>query len=93
MSVEEQLQEIADRIVEFRTRDAKVDVARRLVETTGSASAEEIAACGFQAGLVRSVVTMVEKAEYKRRQAPPVLKVSPKAFGTGRRIPIARRFS
>jgi NAD+ synthase (glutamine-hydrolysing) len=35
---------------------------------------------------------MVEKAEYKRRQAPPVLKVSPKAFGTGRRIPIARKF-
>jgi NAD+ synthase (glutamine-hydrolysing) len=56
-------------------------------------SAEEIAACGFDAALVRSVITMVEKAEYKRRQAPPVLKVSPKAFGTGRRIPIARRFA
>jgi NAD+ synthase (glutamine-hydrolysing) len=37
------------------------------------------------------VIAMVEKAEYKRRQAPPVLKVSPKAFGTGRRIPIARK--
>jgi NAD+ synthase (glutamine-hydrolysing) len=55
-------------------------------------SAEEITARGFDPGLVRSVLRMVEKAEYKRRQAPPVLKVSPKAFGTGRRIPIARKF-
>jgi NAD+ synthase (glutamine-hydrolysing) len=55
-------------------------------------SAAEIAESGFDAALVRSVITMVEKAEYKRRQAPPVLKVSPKAFGTGRRIPIARKF-
>jgi NAD+ synthase (glutamine-hydrolysing) len=38
------------------------------------------------------VIAMVERAEYKRRQAPPVLKVSPRAFGLGRRIPIARRF-
>jgi NAD+ synthase (glutamine-hydrolysing) len=55
-------------------------------------SAAEIAARGFDPVLVRSVLRMVEGAEYKRRQAPPVLKVSPKAFGTGRRIPIARRF-
>ena len=56
-------------------------------------SAADIAACGFDPALVRSVIGMVEKAEYKRRQAPPVLKVSPKAFGTGRRIPIARKLS
>ena len=56
-------------------------------------SAADIAACGFDAALVRSVIAMVEKAEYKRRQAPPVLKVSPKAFGTGRRIPIARKLT
>jgi NAD+ synthase (glutamine-hydrolysing) len=55
-------------------------------------SAPEIAARGFDPALVRSVLRMVEGAEYKRRQAPPVIKVSPKAFGTGRRIPIARRF-
>jgi NAD+ synthase (glutamine-hydrolysing) len=54
-------------------------------------SVDEIVASGFDRGLVRSVILMVEKAEYKRRQAPPVLKVSPKAFGTGRRIPIARK--
>jgi len=55
-------------------------------------SAGEMAAEGMDIGLVRTVIRMVEKAEYKRRQAPPVLKVSPKAFGMGRRIPIARRF-
>ena len=40
--------------------------------------------------LVNRVITLVERAEYKRRQAPPVIKVSARAFGTGRRIPIAR---
>jgi NAD+ synthase (glutamine-hydrolysing) len=58
----------------------------------GNRSAEEISGDGLDPALVRSVLRMVEKAEYKRRQAPPVLKVSPKAFGLGRRIPIARRF-
>ncbi len=54
-------------------------------------SAEAIAGNGFDPALVKSVLRMVDKAEYKRRQAPPVLKVSPKAFGTGRRVPIARK--
>lgn len=39
--------------------------------------------------LVRSVVKLVERSEYKRQQAAPVLKVTPKAFGMGRRFPIA----
>ena len=55
-----------------------------------SKTLEEITAAGFEEQLVKSVLTMVGKAEFKRRQAPPVLKVSPRAFGTGRRIPIAR---
>jgi NAD+ synthase (glutamine-hydrolysing) len=76
-----------DSLPPYETLDAIL--AKYLVENR---SAEEITACGFPAALVRSVVNMVEKAEYKRRQAPPVLKVSPKAFGTGRRIPIARRY-
>jgi NAD+ synthase (glutamine-hydrolysing) len=41
---------------------------------------------------VRRVLDLVGKAEFKRRQAAPILKVTPRAFGTGRRIPIARRF-
>jgi NAD+ synthase (glutamine-hydrolysing) len=52
---------------------------------------EQITAQGYDRQLVREVLSMVGKAEFKRRQAPPVLKVSPRAFGTGRRIPIARR--
>ncbi|MDP9037990.1 MAG: NAD+ synthase [Acidobacteriota bacterium] len=41
------------------------------------------------AELVRRVVTLVQRAEYKRQQAAPVLKVTPKAFGMGRRFPLA----
>ena len=76
-----------DSLPPYETLDAILE--QHLVKNL---SVEDIAASGFDAGLVRSVIGMVEKAEYKRRQAPPVLKVSPKAFGTGRRIPIARKF-
>jgi len=52
--------------------------------------AEEIArALGCEQQLVRRVVQMVERAEYKRQQAAPSLKISQKAFGMGRRFPIA----
>jgi NAD+ synthase (glutamine-hydrolysing) len=51
---------------------------------------EDIGAeCGIDLETVRSVVKMVERSEYKRQQAAPVLKVTPKAFGMGRRFPIA----
>ena len=53
-------------------------------------SPEEIAqATGLELEIVRSVVKMIERSEYKRQQAAPVLKVTPKAFGLGRRFPIA----
>jgi len=51
----------------------------------------EIVARGIDRDLAGRVLRMVGRAEYKRRQAPPVLKVSARAFGTGRRMPIARR--
>jgi NAD+ synthetase len=44
---------------------------------------------GFPIELVRQVVKLVERAEYKRQQAAPVLKVTAKSFGMGRRFPIA----
>ena len=53
---------------------------------------EQIVSAGFEEKVVRDVINMVTFAEYKRRQAPPVLKVSPRAFGSGRRIPIACRW-
>jgi NAD+ synthase (glutamine-hydrolysing) len=53
-------------------------------------SAEEIAEeQGIDVGLVRSVLKLVERSEYKRQQAAPVLKVTRKSFGMGRRFPIA----
>ncbi len=55
-------------------------------------SAERIAADrGFDLDLVKRVIRMVDRAEYKRQQAAPGIKISPKAFGYGRRIPIAAK--
>jgi NAD+ synthase/NAD+ synthase (glutamine-hydrolysing) len=54
---------------------------------------EEIIAAGFDTDTVRRVVHMVRSAEFKRKQAAPGLKVTDRAFGTGWRMPIAKRFS
>jgi NAD+ synthetase len=57
-----------------------------------SHSLEQIAAeRGFEVALVERVVRMVERSEYKRQQAAPGLKISAKAFGYGRRFPIAAK--
>jgi NAD+ synthase (glutamine-hydrolysing) len=53
-------------------------------------SADEIAKQGWNRELVVQIIRSVALAEFKRRQAPPVLKISPRAFGMGRRMPIAR---
>lgn len=58
-----------------------------IIQNLGAA---EIIERGYEAALVERVVSMVGKAEHKRRQSAPVVKVSARAFGTGRRIPIAR---
>uniref|UniRef100_A0A832A3D2 Glutamine-dependent NAD(+) synthetase n=1 Tax=Desulfacinum infernum TaxID=35837 RepID=A0A832A3D2_9BACT len=55
-------------------------------------SVAEICAEGWPTDLVRSVVRRVDGNEYKRRQAPPVLRVTTKAFGSGRRCPIAHGY-
>lgn len=47
---------------------------------------------GFDAGIVEKVVRLVNASEYKRHQSPPVLRVSPKAFGRGRRMPLVAKF-
>ena len=53
---------------------------------------DEIAALGFEKELVAKVIRMIDGAEYKRRQMPVGLKVTSRAFGFGRRIPVAQRF-
>ena len=55
-------------------------------------SAEQIIAAGFEPEIVQKVIKLVKNAEFKRKQAPPVLKISDRAFGTGWRMPIASRW-
>ncbi|PTY03523.1 NAD+ synthase [Verrucomicrobia bacterium LW23] len=55
-------------------------------------SLDEIVAKGFERSIVRDVMNKVIFSEYKRRQAAPGLKVSTRAFGMGRRVPIAQRY-
>ena len=54
--------------------------------------AERLVAEGFDRDTVRDVIDRVDRNEYKRHQAAPGLKVTPKAFGEGRRFPLAKRF-
>ncbi len=55
-------------------------------------SPEEIVKLGFDAAVVARVVEMIDRAEYKRRQAPPGIRISRKAFGKGRRLPIVNHY-
>lgn len=55
-------------------------------------SAEQIVAAGFDPRVVHDVLRLVHTSEYKRRQAAPGLKVTSRAFGFGRRVPIAARY-
>lgn len=55
-------------------------------------TAEQIASeRGYDIKMVRDVIRMIERSEYKRQQAAPGIKVTPKAFGFGRRFPIAQK--
>jgi len=54
---------------------------------------EEMIAAGLPADVVDEVVRMVDRSEYKRRQAAPGIRITPKAFGRDRRLPITNRFS
>ena len=56
-------------------------------------TAGELEAAGFNPDLVRRVVGLVDRAEYKRRQYPPGVRVTPKAFGKDRRVPITNRYT
>src|SRR5918996_4686961 len=55
-------------------------------------SPEQIVAAGADPELVRRVIDMIDRAEYKRRQAPPGVKITPKAFGRDRRMPITNGY-
>jgi NAD+ synthase (glutamine-hydrolysing) len=48
---------------------------------------------GYDESLVKDIISKVDRNEYKRKQAAPGLKVTTKAFGTGRRMPLAQRYT
>lgn len=56
-------------------------------------SVEEIAERGYQLEVVKRITNLVDRTEYKRFQAVPALKISDKAFGTGRRMPLVQRWT
>ena len=53
---------------------------------------DEIVAMGHERQVVEDVVSRIDRNEYKRNQAAPGLRITPKAFGEGRRYPLAKRF-
>ncbi len=55
-------------------------------------SVEQIVAMGFERAVVERSARLVDISEYKRRQAPPGVKITPRAFGRDRRLPITNRF-
>jgi NAD+ synthase (glutamine-hydrolysing) len=55
-------------------------------------SAKELEEEGLPADVVRKVTRLVDSNEYKRRQSPPGVKITPKAFGKDRRMPITNRY-
>jgi NAD+ synthase (glutamine-hydrolysing) len=55
-------------------------------------SAEQLIARGYTPDEVALVLGLVRQSEYKRRQAPPILRVTHKAFGPGRRMPIVNHY-
>ena len=65
------------------------DILQRIVHY--HQSSEQIIEAGYDSQVVKKVMGLVHRAEFKRRQAPPALKITDRAFGTGWRMPIASR--
>ncbi|HZF02465.1 MAG TPA: NAD+ synthase [Methylomirabilota bacterium] len=76
-----------DSLPPYETLDAILDLY-----VVKNLSKDEIISRGFDAAIVNDVLNRINFNEYKRRQAAPALKISPRAFGMGRRIPIAQKF-
>jgi NAD+ synthase (glutamine-hydrolysing) len=66
------------------------DILHRYIEE--NQSREQIIEAGFEAALVRRIIDRVDCNEYKRQQAPLGLKITPKAFGFGRRMPVTNKY-
>ncbi len=70
------------------------DLLDRVLEAyvEGDKDREEMVAAGLPGEVVDEVIRLVDRAEYKRRQAAPGIRITPKAFGRDRRLPITNRF-
>ena len=80
-------QKDSDSLPDYDTLDA---ILYQFIELKKSSAA--IIALGYDEALVRRIIKMVNAAEFKRYQTPPILRVSPKAFGMGRRMPIVGKY-
>lgn len=80
-------QKDSDSLPEYEILDA---ILFQYIELKKSSAA--IIAQGYDKTLVQKVLRMVNIAEFKRNQAPPILRVSPKAFGMGRRMPVVGKY-
>ncbi|WP_316793303.1 NAD+ synthase [Pedobacter frigoris] len=80
-------QKDSDSLPDYDTLDK---ILYQYIELKQSSSA--IIAQGYDEALVRRIIKMVNTAEFKRYQTPPILRVSPKAFGMGRRMPIVGKY-
>lgn len=80
-------QKDSDSLPDYDTLDA---ILYQFIELRKSSSA--IIAMGYEAELVKRIIKMVNAAEFKRYQTPPILRVSPKAFGQGRRMPLVGKY-
>lgn len=58
----------------------------------GSRSRDELISLGYDVNLVNRITGLVNRNEYKRYQTPPIIRISPKAFGMGRRMPIVAKY-
>ncbi len=80
-------QKDSDSLPDYDTLDA---ILQGYVEQ--DLSLDQLIAKGLDADTVRRVITLVDRNEYKRRQSPPGVRITPKAFGRDRRIPITNRY-
>ena len=77
-----------DSLPPYETLDAIIEAWVERCETF-----EQLVAAGYDAATVTRVIRLIERAEYKRRQAAPGIRVTSRAFGVGRRYPVATGFS
>lgn len=80
-------QKDSDSLPDYDILDA---ILYQFIELKKSSAA--IIALGYEEALVKRIMKMVNAAEFKRYQTPPILRVSPKAFGMGRRMPIVGKY-